>query len=316
MRKLLLALAAVALTLAQPAWGATVLSAKTANCAAEQQAPYTPVAQRYERGLIFRIERCGYPASFIMGTLHSDSPKLLTIYNDAIAILKGMRAVGFEFVENDQTAVTAAQYMFLPSSYPGGLHTMIPVEHFEALAVALQKRLDMPRQTTDRLRPWAAAIMLQYPPPVADGVVLDKRLQDAARATQKSLFSLESPAEQFRIFDAIPMEKQLTMLRDSIVSLEKMDESNADFMQAYINRDLKTLHRLADTSFALTSDHTLRVYIEEELLTKRNQTMARRLVPHLKAGNTLTAIGALHLLGRDGILASLEAEGWRVEPVR
>lgn len=315
MRKLL-SLLAVALTLAAPAWGATVLSGKAEFCAEQQQAAYIPVARRYERGLFFRIERCGYPSSYIMGTLHSDSPKLLTIHDDALAIIKGMRAVGFEFVEDDRTAVTAAQYMFLPSSYPGGLSSMIPAEHFDILAEALQRRVDMPRAATDRLRPWAAAIMLQYPPPVADNVVLDKRLQNAARALRKTLFSLESPAEQFRIFDAIPMDKQLTMLRDSIIGIDKIDESNADFMQAYINRDLKTLHRLADTSFALTSDHALRVYIEQQLLTKRNRTMAARLDQHLRAGNVMVAVGALHLMDENGILMLLEQQGWLIYPVR
>lgn len=293
----------------------TLLSAKTEQCA-ELNTAYTPITQRYKRGIFFRIEKCGYPASYIMGTMHSDSPKLLAIYNDAMAIARGMRAVGFEFVEDDRTSAIAAQFMYLPSSFPGGLSSMIPAEQFDQLATALQQRMKTPRQSTNRLRPWAASISLQYPPPVADGVVLDKRLQNYARATQKMRFSLESPAEQFRIFDSIPMDKQLVMLRDTVNSIEELDESNAEFMQTYIDRDLKTMHRLADESFAMTSDHNLRVYIEENLLYKRNRTMAQRLQPHLIKGNVLVAIGALHLMGEKGMLRNLEKAGWRIEPVR
>jgi uncharacterized protein YbaP (TraB family) len=293
----------------------TVLSAKNGACNAIN-APYTPIEERYERGIIFRLERCGYPENYVMGTMHSDSPRLEPIFSDARAVIKGLRAVGFEFVEDAQTSVVAAQYMFFPASASALLNDMLTPKRFELLADALHQRLQFPRAAAERLRPWAASITLQYPPPVADGVVFDKRLQDYARSLGKEMFSIESPAEQFAIFSAIPYKKQLIMLNDTIDSIDELDASNEAFMQAFIQRDLKTLHQLAEQSFAMTSDVELREYIEQKLLYERNSSMAARIAPRLRKGNTMVAIGALHLMGEQGILAHLEKQGWRVEVVR
>lgn len=293
----------------------TVLSGKTEQCTKENTR-YTSIEQRYERGIFFRIERCGYPTSYVMGTMHSDSPRLALIFNEAKAIIKPLRAVGFEFVEDENTAIIAAQYMYLPSTSSVGLSGMISPQQFNLLAQALESRMKIPRQVAERLRPWAAAITLQYPPSVSDGIVLDKRLQDYARAMQKDLFSLESPAEQFMIFDNIPHAKQLVMLHDTIGSIDELDDSNEAFLRAFINHDLKTLHQLAEESFMMTSDAELREYIEQNLLYKRNRIMAERIQPRLIKGNIMIAIGALHLMGEKGVLAHLEKQGWRVEVIQ
>lgn len=315
--QLAVALAAAALlVLPLPAAAQTaLLSGKTESCAEQQQA-YTPIQQRYERGVIFRVEKCGYAGSYIMGTMHSDSTKLAPIFSDAQAILKGLKGVGFEFVEDEQTAATAQQYMLLPTSYAQGLRDMIPPADYQRLEDALAERVKLPRPFINRMRPWAAAVTLQYPVPTTDGITLDVRLQQRAKAMQKTLFGLETPAEQFRIFDRMPFDKQLVMLQDSIAGIADIDKHNAEFMQAYISRDLKALHKLADESFAMTSDAELRDYLRENLLTARNHTMAERMQPRLRAGNVLIAIGALHLMGDEGILPLLEKDGWRIEVVR
>lgn len=304
---------ALSLSLAQAK--PTLLSAKTPECAALNEA-YVPIRQRYERGLLFRIEKCGYPASYMVGTMHSDSPQLLPVFTDSTALIRDVQAVGFEFVEDERTAATAMQYMYFPPTEANGLSGLLPGEQFDRLAAELQKRLQLPPQATSRLRPWAAAILLQYPRPTADGVVLDKRLQDAARSMGKTLLSLETPAEQFAIFAAIPQDKQILMLRDTLDSLAELDASNDEFLQTYAERDLKDLQRLADKSFAMMTDKELRDYIEEKLLFARNRTMASHMQPHLQRGSTLFAVGALHLMGEKGIFAYLEKEGWRIETVR
>lgn len=162
--QLAVALAAAALlVLPLPAAAQTaLLSGKTESCAEQQQA-YTPIQQRYERGVIFRVEKCGYAGSYIMGTMHSDSTKLAPIFSDAQAILKGLKGVGFEFVEDEQTAATAQQYMLLPTSYAQGLRDMIPPADYQRLEDALAERVKLPRPFINRMRPWAAAVTLQYP---------------------------------------------------------------------------------------------------------------------------------------------------------
>lgn len=307
--------AAIALTFSMPAFAqAIVLSGKAESCANQQA--YTPIAKRYERGLIFKLEKCGYPTNYIMGTMHSDSNRVAPIYQDAVAILPALQRIGFEFVEDDKTASTAQQYMMLPATYAQGLKDIIGDESFTLLSRELESRMKLPPAATNRMRPWAVAVTLQYPAPETDGITLDKRLQQRAQAMQKTLFGLETPAEQFQVFDNLPFGKQLIMLNDTLDAVDTLDENNEDFMKTYVARDLNALHALADESFDMTTDPWLRDYLREHLLVKRNKLMAKRMLPHLRAGNALVAVGALHLMGEDGILPLLEQQGWRVEVVR
>ncbi|MCH2547031.1 MAG: TraB/GumN family protein [Alphaproteobacteria bacterium] len=292
----------------------TVLSAKAETCTAQQEA-YVPIAQRYEVGLFFKLEKCGHPDNYIMGTLHSDSPTLQPIYEDALTLIKKTSHVGFEFVEDANTALVAAQYMFTPVTQSKGLSDMLSTEQFALLSKELKERLDIPQIGTNRMRPWAAAITLQYPPPVADGVTLDKRLQNAAQSMGKILFSIESPAEQFEIFASIPEDKQLQMLIDTLGEVDGIDEANALFMQNYVDRDLKAMHKFADASFDMMTGLELRRYMEEKLIFERNRIMANRLQSYLNEGSSLTAIGALHLMGETGILSEIEKSGWRVTTI-
>lgn len=311
-----LAAIAVLLLLPFPATAKPVLLSGKSEACREQAQHYTPIQQRYERGVIFRIEKCGHQSSYVMGTMHSDSERIAPIFQDAVAILTGLKGAGFEFVEDEQTSLVAQQYMLLPSTYDKGLSDMLSADDYRKLEHALTTRVKLPQPFINRMRPWAAAVTLQYPVPTTDGITLDVRLQQRAQDMRKRLFGLETPAEQFRIFDRMPFEQQMTMLRDSIGGLAEMDKHNEKFMQAYVSRDLNTLHKLAEESFAMTGDPALRTYLEQELITKRNRTMAERMQPHLRSGDVLVAIGALHLLGDDGVLPLLEKDGWRIEVVR
>jgi uncharacterized protein YbaP (TraB family) len=47
----------------------------------------------------------------------------------------------------------------------------------------------------------------------------------------------------------------------------------------------------------------------------RNVVMAFRMQRELRRGNAFIALGALHLYGTDGVLARLEADGYRAARV-
>ena len=53
----------------------------------------------------------------------------------------------------------------------------------------------------------------------------------------------------------------------------------------------------------------------ESLIVRRNHTMTERADPLLRAGNTLIAVGALHLPGPEGIVSLIRRRGYKVTPV-
>ena len=276
---------------------------------------YTPVASRYSKGLLFRLEQCGKPVGFIVGTIHLDNPATLKMYDRLVALLPQVGRVGFEFVDTERTASIAATYMFFPANTTKDLSKLLTPEEFNAVAKVLTDRLQQPRNVVKFMRPWAASILMQFPKPVADGVALDKRLQTAAQGAGIEVFGLETPQEQYDVFANIPEEKQVIMLRDTIQEMDTSDTMNAQFLAGYVAEDLNVLEKLAADAFEMNTDAELKVYLKSHLIDKRNAVMVERLAPQLRTDTqTLTAIGALHLMGDQGVLKLLEAKGYRIYP--
>lgn len=295
---------------------ATVLSARTqAACPLAEN--YQPITQTYTKGLIFKVENCsGVAPSYIMGTMHHDDPAFASILNDAKRLIRASDSVGFELADDAKTQAVAVQVMFRLPTDPNTLEMQLTEDEFTKLTQGAFQRLNMNPVVTARLRPWAAALLMQYPKPKANGVTLDEALKTYAIQSRKIVFGLEEPEEQFSIFANIPDDKQLSMLKEVLGDLASVDAANAALGAAYAKRDMKEISRLAEESFAKMQDTQLRDYLENGLIHARNQHMAERSEPYLRQGNAYIAVGALHLMGEDGVLPRLEKMGYFISVVK
>ena len=285
-------------------------------CNPETQHQYQPISERYVRGVLFRINSCGNPPSYLFGTVHSDDPALVPIAAGVLSKIKQADGAGFEFVEGAEDAVVSQKMMFLDmGGNPGGLPELLGTERFEKLAGLVQQMAGLPGSVTARLKPWAAAILLQYPQNVGDGVILDKRLQNLAVQTKTPIYGLESLEEQLALFDNLPQDKQLTMLVSTIDDYAAIEVMNRRLLNAYKKEDLHEVEQLGNDSIESIEDPALRNFMTVNLLTDRNHRMFTRLLPKLQKSSQVIAIGALHLVGEEGLLALLEQEGYFVEAI-
>ncbi len=83
-------------------------------------------------------------------------------------------------------------------------------------------------------------------------------------------------------------------------------------IELYLDSDLAGLARISDEPSA-PEIQALVDKLNEALVKKRNVVMVERLVPMLDIGNQFVAIGALHLIGEDGILNQLAQRGFTIE---
>ena len=178
--------------------------------------------------------------------------------------------------------------------------------------VDAQRKAGIAQEDAQYLKPWAAAIILQYPPSVGDGVVLDMRLQQTAAEQKIPLFGLETMEQQFNIFDSLPQNLQTEMLQDAL-AYDSAEALNQELIAAYKAADLRTIYRLSNATFAKMKNRDLAAILETRLLTQRNHRMAKKMREPLKQGGQFIAVGALHLLGKTGILAMLERKGYLVQ---
>lgn len=295
------------LLLVNPAEAAPVCRGKT-------PVNYQPVESRYTTGLLFKVGKCGGPASFIFGTVHSDDPAITQTAAGAFAVLQHAAAAGFEYVEPANAEAISQKYLLLDPAGKQTLPDVIGEKEFALLAPRLQQLMGFEPEVSRRFKPWAAAVILQYPADVDDGVVLDMKLQREAKARKIPLFGLETMEEQFEIFDRIPLPLQIEMLKETLHD-EEIEQMNAQLLAAYEREDLRAIQALSDDNFRQMKNKELANLLEDRVINQRNHQMAKRLQKELAQGKRLVAIGALHLLGKKGVLRLLEQKGYLVEPL-
>jgi uncharacterized protein YbaP (TraB family) len=183
---------------------------------------------------------------------------------------------------------------------------------FAQTAAALQTR-GIPEVIADLMKPWAAAVALSMPAPET-GRVLDVVLFQRARQTGKSLRGLETIAEQLEVFEGLPLDDQVALLRDAVEQLAGIDAMNAELLAAYKRQDLAAMMAINESAMTI-GDQRLAKEFQHRLVVDRNHRMADRMEPYLKQGGAFVAVGALHLPGEQGLLRLLEQRGYSVSAV-
>ncbi len=270
---------------------------------------YSPIESRYRSGIAFTLQKCGGLPSVIIGTMHSDNPALMQLHEKSLPVLKAARNAVFEIRFDNEAIEKTLATMF----YSRASGKTLKSEAGADLHKRFMQLVDKPDPMNEYLKPWSAAIMLQYPKQVADGVELDLKLQKLAQANGANIAGLEKVEEQLGIFDGMSKEDQIQALQDVLDNYDKNIKMQNKMQSAYMAKDLRGLQRLIPESLALSADKEAAKQLMKLLIDDRNVRMAERSVKYLDEGNAYIAIGALHLPGNIGVLKLLEDKGYRVE---
>ena len=193
----------------------------------DRTAKYVPVADRYKKGLFFQIKKCGVAPSYLLGAMHADDPKIVDMLGDAFSKLAYASSASFEIKFNPQAMTIVAQGMFLDPASIETLQSIVGVSSYTKFVQLMKKQQpNNPETTFYRMKPWAAAVMLQEPPSINDGVALDLNLQNFAKSRGITIFGLETPESQMQIFEEIPREKQVEFFNDTIENYAQIDKDN------------------------------------------------------------------------------------------
>lgn len=259
------------------------------------------------RGLLFELSREGEAPSYLFGTMHVADPRVLAAMDEVADSFSRADTLVLELVLDQEAAAASAAGMMLP---PGRtLEDLLPKARYQRLLPLAADRGLTARQL-NRMKPWALAVTLSLP--LSDGgAVLDQLLYQEALAQRKTVRGLERVDEQLAVFDRMPMDLQLAMLRDVLNSAERMPQYWQALLDAYLSRDLVQLARLGERQMTDMSDQVA-IWFEQRAIRDRNRLMLQRLLPLLQDGAAFVAVGALHLPGESGLLAGLQREGYRI----
>jgi uncharacterized protein YbaP (TraB family) len=128
--------------------------------------------------------------------------------------------------------------------------------------------------------------------------------------------SLETVAEQINAMAALPMDDQIAFLTTSARLATQAEDFLETMIALYLERKIGAIPAMAKY-FGGNDETVEKAYgsFQEQLVDNRNLIMRDRALPLLKKGEAFIAVGALHLIGKKGLVELFRAEGYEVLPV-
>jgi len=262
-----------------------------------------------DRAVFWAIEKDGEPAGYLLGTIHSEDPRVLEFTDEFLAKLRNNDMFAMEMVPDLPTLARLTEYMHYPEGQT--LESVIGSERFNALVSALAV-YKVPRDFISAMKPWAAMMTLSTPPPET-GFFMDLSLSLRASGSGLKVIGLETLEQQLSFLEEMPMTMQLSLLDQAITESGRVSEAHDQMVDAYLENNLVQLQALSEYEFQTIGTEE-RDYFFQAGILNRNQRMMETLLPQLENNRVFVAVGALHLPGEGGLLDLLRQSGYELKP--
>jgi uncharacterized protein YbaP (TraB family) len=301
-----------------PAQAQSAQSASVAVPAISPEAHVAPVP------LLWAAERDGHVV-YLLGSFHLLAPADYPLSADVDAAFADAESLLFEMSPGEMASPTLAVRMGQAALRTDGtrLDSALPVATRDALGAWARAHAaelatkGMTAQDLQMFEPWfvglVAGIFGMTDGGLDPALGLDRHFAAAAVAAGKPADGFETGDQQIAFLDGMDPAEQLQFL----------DEALADAAPG--NDDDMTLHALwragdADAMWARLGEEMQREYprLYQRIDVQRNAAWLPEIEQRLQGGggdDTLVVVGALHLLGPDGLVERLRADGYDVRRV-
>ncbi len=267
------------------------------------------------RGFVYRLTK-GDKAFFLVGSMHMLTPEdhpLPAAYSQAFA------ASSVVVLELTRTSVTGTDFqkaVLAAGSLPFGKKL------FEEIKPQTRQSLESWLNTTpsrdqllrslENARPWRAATVIAAYTSESSGMTrelgVDAYFTRQAELAGREIQGLETATEQLQSFSSLSPATETAMLDQALVESRDPLTDLADLLQVWRKGEESALLARTDRSFATFPE------VKTAILDARNA----RWLPRLNAlAETppieMVIVGAAHLPGPQGLLASFANSGWSVQ---
>jgi uncharacterized protein YbaP (TraB family) len=263
-----------------------------------------------DAAIYWALSRDGQAAGYLLGTIHSEDPRVLDFSDRFIAQIGGNDFFAMELVPDLPTLSRLTDYMH----YADGstLEGRIGPDRYARLREALSGYA-LPEGWVARMKVWAAMMTLSVPPPQS-GLFMDFSLSLRAAGAGLKVVGLETLEQQLSFLEEMPLEQQIELLDHALDEFHRVGAAHTQMVDSYLGGDLQKLKRLAEEQMALL-EPAARDYFLEKGIDERNRRMFDTLQPWLAQGRVFVAVGALHLPGESGLIRLLRSAGYELEPL-
>jgi uncharacterized protein YbaP (TraB family) len=263
-----------------------------------------------DTAIFWSISSNGEPAGYLLGTIHSEDPRVLDFSEAFSEILSSNRVFAMEMVPDLPTLQKLTGFM----QYQDGttLEGVIGAERYAKLMVALAD-YRVPQDWIARMKVWAAMMSISVPPPQT-GLFMDFSLSLRAAGAGLKVVGLETLEQQLAFLENMPLEQQLALLDQALAEYEKAAELHDQMVDSYLHGDLQALKAQANDQLGELGEEA-RQYFLYQGVELRNRRMLEALLPILETDRVFVAVGALHLPGNAGLIQLLRDQGYELQPL-
>ena len=272
-----------------------------------------------ERGALFKVTWQGH-TQYLFGTMHVGLPAFYPLEARIVEAVTQASTLALEIDPAEPAAEMGAamvrQGMIDPSG--AGYDNMAPARRAKLDAALHQAGIDAATARVLNPAMLAALISLSHYQKLGyrSDLSSDAWLAQLARQGKTRVVALETVDSQLGEFKKLTSAEQWGFLDESLDNLasgEELDEALA-LVNAWAHADRAALDALA--ARAEEDSSVSGKFMRDVLLDGRNGALADKLAVLLREEpKTVAAIGLLHLLGKRGVPALLQAKGYRVERV-
>jgi len=299
----------IALVVSFHAICAQVEQARTATPSQQVQSPI-PL-----RGTLYRIDYHGR-SSYLFGTVHVGQAAFYPLEPQVTKALQRSERLALEVDIRNMAAFQQAILRY--GVYPNGqtIEQHLSSDELAQLKSALETA-GIPFANVARMKPWMIANVLLVQTMAQRGFPTEQGIEQyflsVAAQQKKNVVELESADYQLSLFDQLDEHQQQEYLRETMQDIadgSAIDKGIA-LIDAWSHADSAAMQAALDEM--LNDDAVSSRFIERTLLAQRNPRMADRIAAWLDSGKTtFIAVGALHLLGDQGIPNLLRQRGYQV----
>lgn len=267
------------------------------------------------RAPFYKAERNGQVV-YVLGTLHVGRADFYPLRPAIESAVKQSARVYLE-IDQDDAGVEQKMAQAMLCQRPC-LKEALSESEWTALAQRLGNQ-DAALRELDKMRPWAAAIVLALGDFAALGLNaqqgVEKRIGRLAGDGDKTV-GLESAEEQIRLFTEMTPAEQKEMLAQWLnMSVRERMNLNLQLVELWKSGDADAMHAWYKEMEMRYGSPTVAQSFERKFLAARNRILVERMLAQTgtASGPFFLAVGALHLGGPEGVLSLLKQQGFQVQ---
>ena len=256
---------------------------------------------------------------YLLGSLHLLKKSDYPLSTDVDAALRDAKTVIFELDMDDMMKPENLAKMQQSFAFDDGrkLSEALPAQTRAKLEAVFAKT-GTPLSAVEGIEPWALNLQLAMGVMMSMGfdpqAGVDQHLSQEAKKAGKSLMALETLQDQIDMFEAQPEAEQIRALEKFLDDPKEMMRLAATMHADWKTGNAEGLDRNLRARMASETPESYRLVniVRNDLWVPKLQA---RLDAHGKGDDSLAVVGAMHLLGADGVVEKLRAKGYRVERV-